>query len=498
MTSTIIAEEINEQTLGNNEGLVNLYDLTIGGTTYYFHGEDANSPLYFKENNYYAFPLLLEGIEITGDGAQVRPTLTLPNVNSLFKDPETSDYIQIDKLEDLVGGKVTRHQTLSKYVGIGENVAPENTNGYELPKATYIIDRVASKNRLMIQLELASPFDLSGVRVPSRQVTGKYCVWYYKGYDFSNTNVRSACTWTCKTSIRGAGAASFVQHNGIQGDSNFPTTGTRTETFSNVPATAGTSHSGATFNLDVQIGSSNTVSVSNISVNKSGHGYSVNDQVVLDHSNFRTGTSGGGIQAGTITLQITELEEESSDVLAEKFLFFSIDDEPFILETDAIISNAPTWGTGSGQVTSAQKNDIVLHNGIYYMAKTDDATVANTPTEKSIYWKIIRTYKNYSTNFTTTINAVDSRRNTYIYHDNNIWRAIKAGTKANLGVPSSSNKNYAIADICSKLLSGCKARFQATIVKVNDADDSIIPSVSVFDSSQSLPFGGFPGTRKYR
>lgn len=497
MTSTIIAEEINDQTLGNNEGLVNLYDLTLGGTTYYFHGEDTNGALYFKENNYYAFPMLLEGIEVTGDGAQVRPTLTLPNVNSLFKDPETSDYIQIDRLEDLVGGKVTRHQTLSKYVGIGENIAPENTNGYELPKATYIIDRVASKNRLMIQLELASPFDLSGVRVPSRQVTGKYCVWYYKGYDFSNTNVRSACTWTCKSSVKGAGAASFVQHNGIQGDSSFPTTGSRTETFSNVPASAGTSHSGATFNLSVQIGSTGTVSVSNIVVNTPGRGYSVGDNVILDHSNFPTGAGGGGIQAGTITLNITQLHLTNGS-LTEKFLFFSIDDEPFVLETDAVISNAPTWGTGAGQVSSAQKNDIVLYNGIYYMAKTDDATAANTPTEKSVYWKIIRPYKNYSSTFTTTIDPLDSRKNTYIYHDNNIWRAIKADTKANLGVPGPSNKNYAIADICSKLLSGCKARFQATIVKVNDADDSIIPSVSVFDSSEALPFGGFPGTRKYR
>lgn len=496
MTSTIIAEEINDQTLGNNEGLVSLYDLTIGGTTYYFHGEDTHGALYFKENNYYAFPILLEGIEVTGDGAQVRPTLTLPNVNSLFKTPETSDYVQIDKLEDLVGGKVTRHQTLSKYVGIGENVAPENTNGYELPKATYIIDRVASKNRLMIQLELASPFDLSGVRVPSRQVTGKYCVWYYKGYDFSNTNVRSACTWTCKSSVKGAGAATFSQNNGFQGDGNFPLG--NDVTFLNVPATAANAHSGATFDLTMVVGSTNAApSLSSIAINKPGRGYSVGDKVILDHSNFPTGTGGAGVQAGSITLEITQLHLTNGS-LTEKFLFFSIDDEPFVLETDAVISNASTWGTGSGQVTSAQKNDIVLHNGIYYMAKTDDATAANTPTEKSIYWKIIRTYKNYSTNFTTTINAVDSRRNTYIYHDNNIWRAINAGTKANLGVPSSSNKNYAIADICSKLLSGCKARFQATIVKVNDADDSIIPSVSVFDSSEALPFGGFPGTRKYR
>ena len=52
MTSTIIAEEINDQTLGNNEGLVNLYDLTLGGTTYYFHGEDTNGALYFKEKSW--------------------------------------------------------------------------------------------------------------------------------------------------------------------------------------------------------------------------------------------------------------------------------------------------------------------------------------------------------------------------------------------------------------------------------------------------------------
>jgi len=489
MTTTTIAKEINNQALGNDEGLVNLYDLTVQGVTYYFHGEDIDDVLFFRGNNYYGFPMLLEGIEITGDGAQVRPTLTLPNVNSLFKTPETSDYIGIDKLEDLVGGKVTRHQTLAKYVGIGEDSTPTNTNGYELPKATYIIDRVASKNRLMIQLELASPFDLSGVRVPSRQVTGKYCTWYYKGYDYSNTNVRSACTWDCKVTPRGiATVGAAVSQTGITGNYS-----SATASFTNIPHISTVSGGqGATFDFDIAISSTNLVTVSNVQVNNPGYGYAQQNIIQISHTDITQNSEGQDITAGTITMYVETLEEiTANNGLAEKSLFYSIDDEPFIDASNTLISGASTWNNNT-----ATQNQIWLYGGVYYMAKSDTSST-DTPKEKSIYWKIVRPYIHYNDwNSTTTVNTLDPRKNTYIYYNNNIWRALKAGTKAQLGDPSSSNKNFAIADICSKLLSGCKARFQARIISVGSND--IIPSVSVYDNSIPLPFGGFPGTRKYR
>ena len=124
MTDDIV-KEINQQSLGSDEGIVNLYDLTVGGVTNYFHGENTDSPLRFLSRDYQPFPMMIEGIEVTGDGASPRPTLTLPNVNSLFR---SDSELTISKIEDLVGGKVVRHQTLSKYVGIGAGSGNDATN----------------------------------------------------------------------------------------------------------------------------------------------------------------------------------------------------------------------------------------------------------------------------------------------------------------------------------------------------------------------------------
>lgn len=490
--SDIIAKEISEQSLGNDEGLVTLYDLTVQGVTYYFHGEDIDDVLYFQENNYYGFPMLLEGVEVTGDGAQVRPTLTLPNVNSLFKSAESADYISIDRLEDLVGGKVTRHQTLSKYVGVGEDQAPLNTNGYELPKATYIIDRVASKNRLMIQLELASPFDLAGVRVPSRQVTGKYCAWYYKGYDFSNTNVRSACTWTCKVTKYGIATVNNVTLSNLV-FSGFDANTTEAS-FTNVPdKNLLNKGEGATFNVSfTNSGSSATVTVAS-----GGVGYSVGSKVTLNAADFGSSDEGVSVTEGLIDATVASIETDVGGTdLLEESLFFSIDDEPFIQNAHTLIQNAPTWANNSHS-----KNAIVVYQGIYYMAKSN-TTYANVPKEASAFWKIVRPYRVYSavagnnSYSSTTIDSVDPRKNMYVFHNDNIWRALKADSKVNMGAPSSTNKNFTVADICSKLLSGCKARFQNTIIDAGGP--GIVPSVSTFNTEVVLPFGGFPGTRKYR
>ena len=88
---------------------------------------------------------------------------------SVFKDgskldPSPNDNTSNFLIEDLLGKRVTRRRTLEKYVGIG-SASAEASGNLEFPSVTFIIDRIVSKTALSITLELASPFDLEGMKV---------------------------------------------------------------------------------------------------------------------------------------------------------------------------------------------------------------------------------------------------------------------------------------------------------------------------------------------
>ena len=105
-----------------------------------------------------SFPLSLEGINTTSQGPSNRPTLTIPNVETVLKNNSkldiatgtSSDAQQNNfQVEDLLNKRITRRRTLQKYVGIGSN-SPEASGNFEFPKAVYIIDRVAEKHLCLL------------------------------------------------------------------------------------------------------------------------------------------------------------------------------------------------------------------------------------------------------------------------------------------------------------------------------------------------------------
>lgn len=380
--TNIIAKETQDLSV-EGEALISLFELALS-TPFYFHAENTDQNIIFDSNTYEPFPILMEGIEITAEGAQNRPTLTLPNVESLIAaDSEIRTTLQDFVLEDLIGVRITRRQTLKKYVQVGTDAAP--ANNYELPKAVYVIDRISSRNQLAVQLELASPFDLSGVRVPSRQVNGKYCPWYYKGYSFTNQDVRSACSWT---------------------------------------------------------------------------------------SSLRTG-------------------EE---------LYFTVDDEPLLLETLNIVTNASAWNNTS----TYSEEDLVTFNNLLFMAKTN-VPVDTQPQEESIYWKLCRTYSDYTTDAASkqySVDLIDGRKSSYVYYEKNVYKCLQNNQKQDGKTPGSFKFFWAPGDVCGKLLSSCKTRYQARLRStgsqtVNSVNHGV-PQVGVFATEVALPFGGFPGTRKFR
>jgi len=188
--------------------LVELYEITIEGTTLYFHSgleedlstvqfRDRTSPYTIRE--YVAFPIVMDGVELGADGAINRPSLTVANVANTF-----SAAIGNIKAENLVGERVTKRTTLKKYlVGeIGDASPP-----VEFPIRKFIIDRISGESNTAVTYELAAPYDLSGITLPNRKVIGKYCSWQYQGYSLAQ---KGGCIWDKNSVVSYADGAGGV------------------------------------------------------------------------------------------------------------------------------------------------------------------------------------------------------------------------------------------------------------------------------------------------
>lgn len=138
---------------------------------------------------YIRYPIVVEGFKKTSKGTLPRPTMTVANlggnISKLFK-----------ACNSFIGCKVTRKRTLVKYLD-AVNFAPvppatEGVNDYadpntSLPEEVYYIDRKASENPSVISVELAVAWDVTGVKLPLRQVIRDTCVWEYRGEDCGYT-----------------------------------------------------------------------------------------------------------------------------------------------------------------------------------------------------------------------------------------------------------------------------------------------------------------------
>jgi lambda family phage minor tail protein L len=167
----------------NPSAIIELFTLQLdnslhGATTVYrFHNGSSlkdNGEIVWAGNSYQRFPIKAEGFQY-GKGQLPRPTLTVSNALGTI----TAILLNINNTtagNDLTGATVTRIRTLARFIDAAN--FPSNVNPYGTPDATaefpqeiYKIDRKAAENRDVVQFELASVFDLAGVRAPKRQCT---------------------------------------------------------------------------------------------------------------------------------------------------------------------------------------------------------------------------------------------------------------------------------------------------------------------------------------
>ena len=153
--TNLIATDVQGQEIGS---LIDLFELELpDGSILYFHPglESDLTTVQFRENvapgyaikTYTAFPMMIDGLDISAEGAMNRPSFTVANVGTTFK-----GVLGSYKNKDLIGQRVTRRQTLKKYL-VGES--PDlSSPPKELNKVTYVIDRISSENNITITFEV--------------------------------------------------------------------------------------------------------------------------------------------------------------------------------------------------------------------------------------------------------------------------------------------------------------------------------------------------------
>lgn len=155
----------------------------VEGATYFHAGtNEFHSDIVWQGQTYLSLPLSVEGFDISAKGELPRPKLSIANVKGLF-----SGLIRL--YDDLVGAKITRKRTFAKYL---DAINFKNGNAtadpqVQFPDDIWYIDVKKSENKLSITWELASAFDLQGVKLPRRQIIQNYCQWKYRGGE---------CGWT--------------------------------------------------------------------------------------------------------------------------------------------------------------------------------------------------------------------------------------------------------------------------------------------------------------
>jgi phage-related protein len=211
----------------NPTAIIELFQLELNANqhgvnqTYYFHNgtkQNSGNNLVFGGTTYTALPIEADGFAYSGQGSLPRPTLRVSNILS------TITALLATLPNGLEGAKVTRLRTLARYIDdsnfltalsplatqsgdilTAQNgdvlvVVSQGGNPYGTPDATalfplevYYVDRKSTENRNLVEFELASAFDLAGVRAPKRQCISR-CQWVYRSAEcgYTGTNYFNA------------------------------------------------------------------------------------------------------------------------------------------------------------------------------------------------------------------------------------------------------------------------------------------------------------------
>lgn len=134
----------------------------------------AAKSLWWQGNEYKAWPYELDGIEASTSDSSASPTLSVGNLDASI----TALCLAYD---DMLQAKVTIHNTLAQYLD-AKNFADGNPTADPLQDKMQVwyIDAKSSETNETVEFALASPLDLQGLMLPTRQLHS-LCIWCIRG-----------------------------------------------------------------------------------------------------------------------------------------------------------------------------------------------------------------------------------------------------------------------------------------------------------------------------
>jgi len=193
-------------------------------TTYYFHAgtNELSGNIAWAGTTYTRFPVQAQGFEYAGTGQLPTPNLTVANLNGLL----TFALLEVNAYtpgNDLINAKVTRIRTLKKYLDASNFTGGSNPTAdpqAEFPREIYYIARKTAETRDVISWDLASVFDMQGVRGPKRQAI-HMCQWVYKSAECSYTGALPTCAKTLADCENHFGVNNPLPFGGFPGVGRF-------------------------------------------------------------------------------------------------------------------------------------------------------------------------------------------------------------------------------------------------------------------------------------
>lgn len=177
MTNTI-ESAVQEFTPGN---LVELYivDLTVlgGGITRWANAAYSDTAITFDGEIYTPVAIEVEGFEWNGRGAIPTPTIRL----------FPSDGIKAAMLAygDLIGGKITRIKTFSRFLDGQADANPDE----RFPDESYFFEQKTAFNKTVVEWSLSSALDQEGMLIPKVPFLKDICQQKYRRYNGTTSPV---------------------------------------------------------------------------------------------------------------------------------------------------------------------------------------------------------------------------------------------------------------------------------------------------------------------
>jgi lambda family phage minor tail protein L len=155
-------------------------------STFYYHAgtNELTADVVFNGITYSAYPIEVDGFQMTAKGTLPRPLMKIANANSAI----SSLLVLYNPLQ----AKVTRIRTCKKFLD-AVNFADGNPSADPTAKfedEIWYIDRVATESPQVVEFELTSKLDLTNLALPKRQVL-EHCPWIYRGTECGYTG--TAC-----------------------------------------------------------------------------------------------------------------------------------------------------------------------------------------------------------------------------------------------------------------------------------------------------------------